>query len=247
MENLKRNLKFQFMESKSFILKFWLVILILDMLFIFFSYTGGKAVSIGISKSSAEIDLISILGVNLMIILISLVAYNYERNYGSFPLAVSLSMTRKEYYVSFLADNIFIALVFATIQGILMKIDPFFVKLIGRNPLYDLQYFNTKTDNVFYIILILFIIFLGFISFLSLVASLNYKIGPKMWLIALGIFIIFSYSNIHTIIKIPKVIKDMFTSRLGASQFVVIFIGIFIFYVLNYLIVIRSNIKGKAN
>lgn len=238
------------MESKSFILKFWAIVLILNILFYILMNIGADSITIGISQYVTEtgsLISVSVVGVNLLIILISLIPYNYERNYGSFPLAISLSMTRRDYFISFLADNIFIAFIFATIQGILMKIDPFFVKLIGRIPLYDLQYFNIKTDSIFFIIFILFIIFWAFISFWRLIASLNYKFGYRIWLIALSVSLIISYSNIETIISLPKPIKDIFNARLGISQFIIILSGIGISYILNYLIVSRTNIKGKSN
>lgn len=241
MESLKRSIRYQLMESKSFILKFWITVLILNIFFYIISYKGGDAISIGLYVGGFA-GPGSIVGANLLIILISLIPYSYERNYQSFPLGVSLGVTRKDYFISFLIDNAMIALIFATIQGILMKIDPFFVKLIGRIPLYDLLYFNTKTDNIFFIVLFLFVIFLSFISFWNLIASLNYKFGYKIWLIALGIAVVLSYSNIETIITIPKFIENL-GSRFGPSEFITMFLGIAILYIINYLIVRKTNIK----
>lgn len=241
MESLKRSIRYQLMESKSFVLKFWFTIIILNIIFYIVSYTGGDAITIGISIDGS-LEARSIVGVNLLIILIALIPYSYERNYQSFPLAISLGVTRKDCFISFLIDNAMIAFIFATIQGVLMKIDPFFVKLIERAPMYDLLYFNTKTDSIFFIVLFLFVVFLSFICFWNLIASLNYKFGYKMWIVALGITLFLSYSNIETIITIPKFIENL-GSRFGPSEFITMLLGMTILYIINYLIVKRTNIK----
>lgn len=244
MENLKRSIKYQWMESKGFILKFWAIVFIVDIFF----YVLNKISTIHIGFSlgvSGESSPLSVVGSNILIILITLLVYNFERNYKSFPMAVSLSMNRKEYFVSFLADNIFIAFIFANIQGVLLKMDPFFMKLLGKVPIYDFIYFNVKTDHIFYIIFILFVLFLGFISFWNVIASLNYKFGYKIWIIAVALNMVLSLLNIEFIGGILKFIGNMLSPRLGASQVVIIFSGIGISYILNYFIVSRTNIKGK--
>lgn len=249
MESLKRSIRYQFMESKSFILGLWGTTLIVNIFFYILNNLDSINFNIGLSMgTSAEgITPISVTGINLMIILISLLVYNFERNYESFPLAISLSMTRKEYFVSFLIDNIYIAFVFATIQGVLMKIDPYLVKLVGKVPVYDFLYFNTKTDNVFYIIFILFVVFLGFICFWSLIASLNYKFGYIIWIIAVVFNMGISILNIKIFGNLLKSIGNMFNSRLGTSQFIIIFLGISVSYMLNYIIVKTTNIKLRRS
>lgn len=247
MEGFKRSMKYQFMESKAFVLKFWATVLGLNILFYILMNIGADSIRIGVSKYVTETELlVSVVGVNLLIIAISLIPYNYERNYESFPLAISLGMTRRNYFISFLLDNIFIAFIFATIQGILMKIDPFFVKLIGKVPLYDLEYFNTKTDNMFYIILILFVFFLGFICFWSLIASLNYKFGYMIWVIAVVLNLGISTLNINILADILKSIGNILSPRLGINEIGIIFSAIGISYLINYLIVSKTDIKRKA-
>lgn len=248
MESLKRSMKYQFMESEAFIMKFWGIVLAVDVVFYFLSYIGGNSVSIGISVNSlGPGERVSLLGINLFIILITFIVYSYNRKYESFPLAISFSVTRKDYFLSFLGDNIFIALIFAIIQGILMKVDPFFIKLIGKVPLYDLLYFNTKIDNILFIILTLFIIFFAFIAFWNLIAALNYKFGKKIWIVAFVIFMIISYSNFETVIRLPEPIENIFTGKIGLVQYMIIFLGIGISYILNYLLVIKTNIKESLS
>lgn len=246
MESLKRSIRFQFAESKKFIINFWIVIIIVDIAFYLMNNLSSLNTSIGFSIGLSEgINSISVTGVNLMAILISLIVYNYSSNYESFPLAVSLSMTRKDYFLSFLVDNVLIAFVFAIIQGVLLKIDPMFVKLIGRNPLYDFGYFNTSTDNIFYIIFILFIMFLGFSCFWNIVASINYKFGYKIWLIFWGANILISFIKVDFLYFIIKPIWEIIDPRLGVSQILTILAIVTVLYGFNYFIVIRTDVKKK--
>ena len=196
MESLKRSIKYQFMESKSFILGFWSTVLIINVFFYVLNNVSSIDFRIGFSLGAEVNGAISIAGINIMIILISLLVYNFESNYESFPLAISLSMSRKNYFLSFLVDNVFIAFVFALIQSILLKIDPFLVKLIGKVPLHDFLYFNVETDNIFFIIFTLFILFLLFISFWNFISSLNYKFGYKMWIVLIGLNIVLPILNL---------------------------------------------------
>lgn len=245
MESLKKGMRYQLMESKKFLVGFWSVMLIVNIFFYILNNIGSLNSRIGLSIgiSGGVNNSISVVGANLMAILIALLVYNYESNYESFPLAISLSMTRKEYFLSFLVDNIFIAFICATIQGILLKIDPFFVKLINRTPLYDLKYFNTVTDNVFYIIFMLFILFLAFTAFWNLFASINYKFGYKIWLILIGTNILLSIININFIGSILNAIGNILAPRLGVFQILVILASTVAFYMLNYIVVIRTDVK----
>lgn len=248
MDSLKRSIRYQFMESKKFILGFWSTVLIVDIFFYLLNNMESLNIGIGFRLGSSQgSSPMSIVGINLMIILISLLVYNYESNYEGFPLAISLSMSRKDYFLSFLIDNIFISFVFAVIQGVLLKIDPFFIKFLGQTPLYDFLYFNTKTDNVFFIIFVLFIGFLGFISSWSLIASLNYKFGYKIWLVFTGYNIVVSKLNINFIKKIVESIGEIPNFRLGTFQLLFIITSIVIFYIINYFVVIRTNIKKKIS
>lgn len=250
MENLKKSksIRYQLMESKGFLLGFWGVLILVDIAFYIMNNFSSHHTSIGFSVGMGEgPNAISVVGVNLMVILITLIVYNYERNYESFPLAISLSMTRKDYFLSFLVDNIFITFTLAAIQGLLLKIDPMIVEFVGRNPLYNFAYFNIQTDNIFYIIFILFIIFLGFTSFWNLVASINYKLGYKMWIVLIAANIILTSISfkIGFIDNIFNLIGNILNPRLGSFQILIILVAITIFYILNYLIVIRTDIKKK--
>lgn len=254
MESLKRSIKFQLMNSKKFILIFWSVLIAFNI----FSYVmnnlnvGGSVTNDGgsvnfqiglFAGNSGGLAMVSVAGANLLVIFITLIVYNYSSIYERLPLSLSLSMTRKDYFFSFLIDNVLIAFVFASIQGILLKIDPFFIKLIGKNPFYDYGLFNVKTDNVFFIISILFIAFLGFMSFWNLIASLNYKFGYKMWLVFLGIIIIQLFLNLSFINNGISNIGEMFMTKLGFLETLIVLSGMLILYTLDFLVIKRTNVK----
>lgn len=247
MGNIKKGIRYQLMSSKKFISGFWITIILVDIAFYFMNGIHLLNINIGLSVGISNENLISVTGVNLLAILIALLVYNYERNYESFPLAISLSMTRKQYFISFIVDNAFIAFVFAAIQGVLLKIDPYFVDLLGRVPLNDFIYFNTKTDNILYIIFILFILFFAFTCFWNLMASVNYKFGYKMWIVIVGTNILLSILNIDVMAAIFKPINLLLQGRFDILQILIILAVAAVLYSVNYLIVIRTDINRKLS
>nr|WP_300002412.1 FtsX-like permease family protein [Tissierella sp.] len=259
MESLKRSLKYQFRETKGFLLGFWGTVILVDILFyilnslssnrfIDFSSNGGSInFSIGFSLgNTGSSDPLSVVGVNFLIIAISMIVYNYKRNYERFPLALSLGMTRRDYFLSFLMDNIFMAFMMAGIQGLLLKIDPILMELVGKEALYEFVNFNLKTDNVLYIILTLFILFLIVISSFNLLASLNYKFGSKLWIVIVAFNILVTAFRINIFDKIFEWIGRITVTRFGLFEIVAILGSIALIYALNYFVTIKTNIKEKA-
>lgn len=245
MESLKRSIRYQLMESKKLLLGFWITIILVDIAFYIINYMLPHNIRIGFSiwTSVDSAPLTSVVGINLMGILITLIVYNYKSNYETFPLGISLSMTRKDYFLSFLIDNIFVVFICSILQGMLLKIDPTVIKMIDRAPLYDFIYFNTKTDNVFFIIFTLFILFLLFMSFWNLIASINYKFGYKMWLVFIGANILISVFNLDFIPRAVESASKIFDTRLGVFQILIIIVSIIVYYVINYFIVSKTDIK----
>ena len=251
MENIKRAIKYQFIESKKFILEFWITVILVDIFFYILNKLSSVNTTIGLSIESSETSTpVSVAGVNLMIIFIASIVYNYERNYESFPLSQSLSMTRKDYFKSFLIDNVVISFIFAIIQGVLLKIDPKIMELVGKEPVYEFINFNLKTDNILFIIFSLFILFLACISFFNLLASLNYKFGYKLWIVIVGFNIILSVFNIKILgnisDKIFKYIEKYLATRFGVFEVIVILVSVAVLYTLNYFITINSNVKKRT-
>lgn len=247
MESTKRAIKYQFFDSKSSILGFWLVILIVDIFFYYIDFRSSSNFHIGLSSDSNGIKSLSVVGSNFMAIFIYFIVYTYETYYQRFPIAISFSVTRKDFYKSMVIDNIFVALMFGLIQGILSKVDPIFVKAIGRIPLHDLSFINIKTDNLSYIIFSLSVIFLTFISFWNLMASLNYRFGYKMW-IAIGVFSIIV--PLIKMIDLNNLIANFglytMSTRIDLMQFLKLTLIIAICNILVCQVTIKTNIKHKV-
>ncbi|MGO1470551.1 MAG: hypothetical protein ACTHW2_11060 [Tissierella sp.] len=260
MDSFKRSLRYQFMETKKFIMKFWIIVILVDIFFyILNNLATGNFIGFDLGDGSAEFNIgfslggstatsnpVSVAGVNLMIIVITLLVYNYERNYESFPLSQSLGMTRRDYFTSFLTDNIVVVFIFASIQGILLKVDPKLMKLVGKEPLYDFVNFNLQRDNLLFIIFSLFILFLAFISIFNLLASLNYKFGYKIWIVLVGVNILASIFNIKPFEKILIFIGDTIATRYGVFETFLILLSVAIMYIVNYFVTINTDVKRRT-
>lgn len=243
MESNKRALKFQLNESKRSILVFWAVILIVNIFALFMTkYTD---VSIGISQGGGG-QLFSLFGMNILPIIIYLMVYNYELYYKNFPIALSFSVIRKDFFKSMIVNNVVVTFIFAVIQSILIKTDPILVKLIGREPIYDFKAFNIQTDNIIFIIIYLFIAFMLYITIWNLVAVLNYKYGPKFWIALVTITLLPQFvikTNLLSNLILPG---DWLNIRLNLMQFLKLSIITILFHVPIYFVTINTNVKNKV-
>lgn len=243
MESTKRAIKFQLNESKISITKFWAVILIVDI-FAFLS-TKYTNVSIGISQGGGG-QLFSLLGLNILPIIVYLITYNYELYYKSFPISLSFSTTRKDFFKSMILKNVLVAFIFAIIQSILIKIDPILVKFIGKEPMYDFKAFNIQTDNVIFIMIYFFIAFLIFSTIWNLIAGLNYKFGPKMWGV-LGVISVLIPPIQRRILRGYLIFPgDWLNVRIDILQFTIFSIITILFYIAIYFVTTNTGIKNKA-
>ena len=84
---MERAIKFQLNESKISILRFWAIILIVDIFGLF--VTKYTSVSIGITQVGNGNEF-SLLGFNILTIIVYIIVYNYELYYKQFPIALSL-------------------------------------------------------------------------------------------------------------------------------------------------------------
>ena len=192
MNSMERALKYKFENTGKSILKFWIVILIVDIASIFLNliYGNQNIFYLGFMNEIGGETGYSLFGVNLLPILIYFIVSSFTNYYEDFSRMLSFSITRDTIIKVNLASNILVAFIFAVIQSILMKIDPFAIRLIDKKPLYEFFLFNTQSDNFIFIISILFVTFLTFTSLWQLIASLNYRYGPKIWIVFLAIFAI---------------------------------------------------------
>ncbi len=248
MESVKRIIRFQNKDAKKSIIYFWMVILIADIAYYIINLYGGASFHIGISGKLDGIRVVSVVGANLMAIMVYFIVYSYEMYYETFPIAISFSVTRKDFFKSVIVNNFLVALLFALIQGILLKIDPILVRVIGREPMLDFAFFNASADNTIFIVFSLFMVSLAFVSVVNALAALNYRFGFRIWIV-LGI-IVFSSMLTKTGSIIVNTIVDfawkMLGTRMDLLQFIKFLAITVIGYILGYFFTINSNIKEKA-
>lgn len=262
MENTKRAFKYQYNESKISILKFWVVLLILNAVLYFVNIRYGNQMNIGMSfeiGTSEHLSLggssnfeevktfISVAGANLAIILIYVIASSYENYYKSFPIAIGFSVTRRDFFKSFIARNTWITLVFSIIQGVLQKIDPVLINLAEKKPIYEFLIFNAEADSIFFIIFSIFMWLTFLLAFFSLVASLNYKFGYMFWVVLGSAYIIVSFSNVFSVFEyITRFLGIFLNLKLYWSSLLNMGLFILVSYGLLYLVTIQINVKDKT-
>jgi len=189
MSSQKRIIKYQLNEAFKALAVFWGILLLVDVLGFIGNIYYNNMWTFGIHASTK----ISIVGGNTVAIFIFFIVYCYTRYYEDFPIAICLSVTRGDYFKSVVLENIIVSFFVALIEGILLKIEPYVISAAGSTPLQDFSIFNTKTDSLIYIVLVMFIAFFINVSFWTLVAALNYKFGYRFWIAISALFVLFIF------------------------------------------------------
>lgn len=244
MTGLKRALKFQRLDLLKTIGTFWAVMLLLDTAsYIVNSIFGEGTIFYGIHNVTSQgLTLMSITAANIWPVFIFFIVYSYEMYYEYFPIAVSFSITRRDFYKSTIIYNLVVVLIFAVIQGVLIKLDIKLMQSLGRTPMVEFGIFNTRTDNILIIILSLFTIFLSLTALMNLLAAFNYKFGWKLW-IAFGL--IFSLSTVFIGTSLVGFINYLMTSQFDFIQFIILAIIITASYAIGHFMIINTNIKNR--
>lgn len=253
MDSTKRAIKFQLNEGKVSILTFWIVIIIVDMFAVLMSRIAD--VSIGLSEISIGINnngygqglsILSLMAINFIPIIIYYITYSFELYYKNFPISLSFSVTRKDFFKSMTINNILVAFIASIIQSLLMKIDPILVRTIGKEPYYEFGLFNTQTDSILFIMISIFIISIVFIAIWNLIALLFYKFGPKLWIVLGVIFALIPPIQRRVLRGYLIFPVDWLNVRIDILQFTIFLIITILLYVAIYFITINTNIKNKA-
>lgn len=245
MDNLKRPLKHHFYDMKKSILGFWGTIIIVDIFFYFLNAKLFPNSSFGIAYRSNMNAQLSVVGGNIFAMLIFFIVYNYDKYYGNFPLSISFSVTRKNFYKTLVMDNIIIVFIFVVIQSILFKIEPLIIKSLAIEPYYEFALFNTGTDGLLFIVFSLFITSLPFIAIWNLIAALNYKFGAKLWI---ALFIL---GFITGLFGMPNLISQIFVGnllnyRIDFLQLLRLGSITILCYLLGYFVIKAINVQHKA-
>ena len=247
MNSLKRAINYQRINFFKALGIFWAVMLVINTAsYISLHMLGKNFVGLRVSGfesvDGVETWFFSVSASNIMPIIIFLIVYCYEMYYEYFPIAISFSVTRKDFYLSTIIDNVAAAFAFAVIQSILMKIDSFIITKLGQNPKIDFGIFNISTDSILFIIVSLFVCFMAFTSIMNLLAALNYKFGYKMWIILGPLLLITLISGSPATVHINEQLVAAINGNMKYLLF--IFIAI-ISQIITYFITIKTNVKNK--
>lgn len=187
MDSIKRAIRFQNSDLKKSIGYFWLVIIIVNILTTSIAIYSNFKTRIGIFDGIG--DAYSITGSNIMPILIFFLIYGIVMYHEDFTLALGFGVSRKNFYISAMINNLIVALSFALIQATIQKIEGFSVRFLGYDLIVEYGLFNIARDNLLYLVFIFTLLYLAIISITNLLGVLQYRWGYKFW-IGVGISIL---------------------------------------------------------
>lgn len=242
----KRIFNFQRLDLIKSIGWFWGIMLLVNIFFYIMNLRYYPSMSIGLSNGFNGTTMLSVAGFNLMPIIIYFISHSFETHYESFPISISFSTTRRDYYKSVILSNITVAISFALILTILLKVDPLIIRAIGRIPMMDFGIFNTSIDSIIYIIFSLVLSFSTVQSIINLVVVLSYKFGYKIWVcFGVGVFILTAIFGNKS--SLWSMFDELFTTRVSTLHLITLGGIIISSYLLGYVIIINTNIKNKIS
>lgn len=228
---------------------FWLVMLIVNMSSMLIPYIIGANTIVG--PMIKDGFTMSFTGSNFVAVFIFFIVYGLEMYYENFSLAVGFGGTRRNFYINAILSNIIIAILFSSIQIILLKIDNYIVSLLGYKPIVDFGLFNLR-DSIFSSVIILAFMFLVLVSITNLLGVMQYRFGYKFWVV-LGIFILTNqlitnfigrfFGSIVDIDQFIDFIKDEIPVFSNYGIFSIGFSIIIAAYSIGFIFVRRANIK----
>jgi hypothetical protein len=250
MEGLKRQIRYQIMDTKKAFFIFWGIVLCLNMAAYFL--VGAVNISLGTSMVESRADSFgnmvtthyanvssgNIIPIAIFILVSCMVMY-----YECFPTAIGFSSTRKNFYLGAIAQNIILCFSMAVVEGILLKLDRSILKATGRQPYDKILMFNLDRDNVIYVIIVLFLIFLLVCSIFNLLGAVLYKFGYKFWLVSGAIMVIIL--NLGIEVMMPKNIVNMLFAFNGlAGFFIKIILQAAVMYSIGWVLIRRRDVRS---
>ncbi len=245
MEGLKRQLRFQMLDGKKSFIAFWSILLLSNVLF--YILNSSVNVNIGFSESissSPGIDTvrISVAASNIIAINIFIIVYSMVMYYESFPAAIGFSSTRWDFYRGAVIHNAILAFAMALIQGTLMKLDGYFINLIGKNPIYKQLIFDVKEDNILYIIFMLTVIFMVVCSIFNLLGAALYRFTWKLWIVIGACFLVIgNFASIGGVVS--RIRMFIFNFDIVPLYVLKQLAFTVVLYILAYLLIRRISIR----
>lgn len=246
MEALKRQTRFMIKDSKSSFIVFWIVVILVNIAaYILNAYASRNIIILGLRNGNGYDTLVNVAGSNIIAIGIYLIVSNMLMYYENFPTAIGFSSTRKDFYKALIIHNGLLCAAMTAIEAVLLKIDNIIIETIGKQPLEDFIYFNTKENNIFYVFIIVFLMFMAFCAVFNLLGALLYRYGYKLWIV-LGV----SVMIVGNIDNLSRIIRYILINAYSYNNFIMFFIKNIVIaallYGLAWLSVRRLNVRtGK--
>lgn len=222
---------------------FWLVMALVNTAATIFTFKVSTNVVLGPMLRDGEA--VTFAGSNIFSLFIFFIVYGIVMYYESFSLVGGFGVTRKNFYLNVIANNVFIVLISSTIQLVLLRIDNYLISMMGYKPMVDFGVFNTN-DSIALNVVKLSFVFLIFASIMNLLGILQYKFGYKLW-IGVAIFTVFTSLTINPIGRFVKGFIRLFGDgnlAIGSQELIGIgFLIILIAYTVGFLLIRRINIK----
>lgn len=250
MEGLRRQIRYQIMDTKKAFSIFWGIVLFLNIISYFLAkYTN---VNFGTSMVESRADSFGNMSItfhmngasaNIVPIAIFIIVSCMVMYYECFPTVIGFSTIRRNFYLGAIAQNIILCFSMAVIEGILLKLDRNIVKAIGKQPYDKILMFNLDRDNVIYVIIVLFLIFLLVCSIFNLLGAVLYKFGYRFWLVSGVILVIILNLGIKGMM--PKNIVNMLFSFNGlAGFFIKIILQAAVMYSIGWVLIRRRDVRS---
>jgi len=250
MDTNKRMFRFLNYDLILGSLAFWGIMLLINIISIFMQHIITSNILMG-PVNQGEFAM-SFVGTNFIAVLVFFIVYGLEMYYENFSLAVGFGGTRKNFYINVLISNLLVAIIFSSIQMVLLKLDNFLVSSLGYKPLENYGFFNTS-DNLLNNILVLTFLLLVLASLTNLLGVMQYRFGYKFW-IGLGVLIligqmIFNFLErfIMSVVDIEgfvnTIIEDIPSISFPSKTYLIGLFIISISYLIGYLFIRRADIK----
>lgn len=244
MSSLNRAINLTNFSLKKGIIITWVLTLLFDLVTVlvnlFFTDT-----SIGLVTGSGQTEQLSIVAINILPFIIFFITNSMIIFSESLPISISYGLTRKNFFIAMILNSLIISVIFAAVQGILFKMEPFIIDILGKTPRDNFVAFNLASDNVFFVIAILFLMIFAFISIVNLLVGLNSKYGFKIWLIFIALFLILVLAKrgLNINFGISEYIDFLIYGKSRRHILVILGSSAIISNLINYIIIRTSDIK----
>lgn len=243
METNKRLFRFLTYDQLKGLSAFWIIIVLVNIAALIFTSKASANVVLGPMIRNGEA--ITFAGANIFSLFVYFIIYGLLMYHESFSLTAGFGVTRKDFYLNVIVNNIIIVSISSIIEIILLKIDNYAISMIGYKPMVDFGLFNTN-DYIAVNILKLSLIFLIFASTMNLLGILQYRFGYKLW-IGISIFTVFTSLTINPFNRFVGEIIRIFidANNLGTygSALVIGLLIILLAYSIGYLLIRRIDVK----